>query len=79
MGQPTIYLQKCPESMDFDSALAEAQAKGFAEKDPSSDLEGWDAAYKLAILARLAFDSAIDIDDVHREGISMVDIRYPIC
>ncbi|NLC11375.1 MAG: homoserine dehydrogenase [Firmicutes bacterium] len=63
------------ESMDFDSALAEAQAKGFAEKDPSSDLEGWDAAYKLAILARLAFDSAIDIDDVHREGISMVDIR----
>lgn len=52
--------------------LAEAQASGYAEADPSADVDGHDAAYKLAILAMLAFDTAVDIDRVHREGITRV-------
>jgi len=54
----------------FDDALRQAQEQGFAEQDPSSDIEGDDAAYKLAILASLAFEADINIDDVYREGIT---------
>ncbi|NLZ39103.1 MAG: homoserine dehydrogenase [Firmicutes bacterium] len=67
------------ENMEFEAALAEAQAKGFAEANPASDIEGWDAAYKLNIMASLAFSSRIKMDDIHVEGITEVklrDIRY---
>lgn len=67
------------EGREFDEALAEAQAKGFAEADPASDVEGRDASYKLAILASLAFSSKIELTDIYVEGISGVklrDIRY---
>lgn len=67
------------EGREFEEALAEAQAKGFAEADPASDVEGRDAAYKLAILASLAFSSKIALDDIYVEGIGGVklrDIRY---
>lgn len=57
----------------FDDLLAEAQAEGYAEADPSADVDGHDAAYKLAILAMLAFDTAIDEAGVYREGIRHVD------
>ncbi len=57
------------EKMDFQTALQQAQEKGFAEQDPSSDLDGKDAAYKLCILAGLAFNSPIRYEDVHVEGI----------
>ena len=60
---------------DFDTALAEAQRKGYAEADPSFDIEGTDAAYKLAILAGLAFDVPFDFESVHTEGISTVDVE----
>ena len=60
---------------DFDTALAEAQRLGYAEADPSFDIEGIDAAYKLAILAGLAFDVPFDFDSVHTEGISDVDVE----
>ncbi|MBW9206610.1 homoserine dehydrogenase [Mumia sp. zg.B53] len=56
----------------FDEALAEAQRLGFAEADPTADVEGFDAAAKAAILASLAFHTRVTIDDVHREGISSV-------
>ncbi len=74
-----ILTQMSREGKEFDEALSEAQAKGFAEADPSSDLEGRDAAYKLAIIASLAFSSRINMSDIHVEGISKVklrDIRY---
>jgi len=58
------------EGMSFDDALKEAQEKGFAEADPTSDVEGFDAVYKLAILASLAFGTKIDIDSIYREGIT---------
>jgi homoserine dehydrogenase len=56
----------------FDEALAEAQELGYAEADPTADVEGFDAAAKAAILASLAFHSRVTASDVHREGISEV-------
>jgi len=67
------------EDADFDEALREAQEKGYAEADPTSDIEGYDAQYKLAILASLAFGSKIDVKNVYREGITKieaVDMKY---
>jgi homoserine dehydrogenase len=65
------------DSMDtsgagFDEALEEAQSLGFAEADPSADVDGFDAAAKAAILASLAFHTRVSASDVHREGISDV-------
>jgi homoserine dehydrogenase len=59
----------------FEAALAEAQALGYAEPDPTNDVEGWDAAYKLAILASLAFGAPVRPEQVHREGITAVSPR----
>jgi len=56
----------------FAEALEEAQELGYAEADPTADVEGFDAAAKAAILASLAFHSRVTVDDVHREGISDV-------
>ncbi|MGQ7297401.1 homoserine dehydrogenase [Quadrisphaera sp. KR29] len=53
----------------FDDAVARAQQLGYAEADPTADVDGWDAAAKAAILATLAFHTPVSIDDVHREGI----------
>ena len=67
------------EGLDFDSVLAEAQAKGYAEADPTADVGGLDAARKIAILASIAFNSRVTIDDVYVEGItniSKADIGY---
>ena len=67
------------EDADFGEALKEAQEKGYAEADPTSDIEGFDAQYKLAILASLAFGSKIDVKNVYREGITKieaVDMKY---
>ena len=54
----------------FDDALAEAQALGFAESDPTADVEGFDAAAKAAIIASIAFGARVTAADVHREGIT---------
>ena len=56
----------------FEEALEEAQELGYAEADPTADVEGFDAAAKAAILASLAFHSRVTAADVHREGISDV-------
>jgi homoserine dehydrogenase len=63
----------------FDQALAEAQRLGYAEADPSEDVDGSDAAAKMAILARLAFDTPVHIDQVRFEGIEHIqpdDLEY---
>jgi homoserine dehydrogenase len=63
----------------FDAALAEAQQLGYAEADPSDDVDGRDAAAKMAILARLAFDTPVHIDQVRYEGIEQIhpdDLEY---
>ena len=56
----------------FTESLEEAQALGYAEADPTADVEGFDAAAKAAILARLAFHTPVTAADVHREGITEV-------
>ncbi len=63
----------------YDDVLKEAQALGYAEADPTADVEGFDAAYKLATLATISLNKRIKINDVYREGISKVtadDIKY---
>ena len=64
---------------DFHQALAEAQERGYAEADPSNDVEGMDAAYKLAILASLAYHQHVQPEEVYRQGIGSLeakDFRY---
>ena len=61
--------------VSFEDALGEAQRLGYAEADPSSDIEGDDAAYKLAVLSSLAFRTRVHSDDVYREGISRLEAR----
>jgi homoserine dehydrogenase len=56
--------------VDYQSALADASALGYAEADPSVDVEGYDAAAKAAILASIAFHTRVTADDVYREGIT---------
>lgn len=67
------------ENLDFNDALKEAQDKGYAEADPTSDIEGYDAQYKLAILSSIAFGSKVSVDNVYREGITKIkpiDMKY---
>jgi len=65
-----ILTRMAYEGMDFSSALSDAQELGYAEADPTNDIEGIDAAYKLAILATLAFHTVVRPQDVYHEGIS---------
>jgi homoserine dehydrogenase len=60
------------EGADFAEVLADAQRLGYAEADPTADVEGYDAAQKAAILASLAFHTAVPLDAVHREGITAI-------
>jgi homoserine dehydrogenase len=74
-----ILTEMARTGMTFDAALAEAKLLGYAEADPSEDVDGRDAAAKMAILARLAFDTPVHIDDVRYEGIEQIqpdDLEY---
>ena len=67
------------EGISFESALADAQAIGYAEADPTMDVEGFDTAHKLAILTSLAFGMKINFKDIYIEGISGItplDIKF---
>ncbi len=67
------------EGSDYETVLAEAQTKGYAEADPTSDVDGFDAAYKLAILGSIAFGRHVPFEGVYREGIRQVlkrDIEF---
>ncbi len=64
---------------DFDEVLKDAQAKGYAEKDPTADIEGYDAGRKIAILTSLVCGQQVDFEDLHIEGISHItsaDMKY---
>lgn len=74
-----ILTKMSEEGLAFDDALREAQRLGYAEADPSADVEGHDAAAKCAILASIAFNARVTASDVFREGISRVtteDIEF---
>ncbi|MDE6905103.1 MAG: homoserine dehydrogenase [Lachnospiraceae bacterium] len=67
------------EGLEFEDVLRDAQAKGYAEKDPTADIEGHDACRKIAILTSLVCGQQVDFEDIHTEGItkiSAVDIKY---
>lgn len=79
-GTTNFILTKMTESgMDFADALRMAQELGYAEADPTSDVEGLDAGRKMAIMASIAFHTRITFKDVYTEGITKIsadDIRY---
>jgi len=74
-----ILTKMAQEGLDFPSALKQAQELGYAEANPANDIEGTDAAYKLAILSSLAFQAKFDPQAIYCEGISRLqaqDFRY---
>ncbi|MHB1127284.1 MAG: homoserine dehydrogenase [Bacillota bacterium] len=74
-----ILTKMTQEGRDFNEVLAEAQALGYAEADPTADVGGLDAARKIAILASIAFNTRVTLDDVYVEGITGItsqDIQY---
>ena len=74
-----ILTKMSQEGMEFSDALALATELGYAEADPTADIEGIDAGRKVAILASVAFNSRVTLDNVHIEGITKItakDIRY---
>ena len=74
-----ILTEMARTGVTFAAALAEAQRLGYAEADPSDDVDGRDAAAKMAIIARLAFDTPVHIDQVRYEGIEQIqpdDLEY---
>lgn len=74
-----ILSQMADEGLDYDDVLAEAQKRGYAEADPTFDVEGIDTAHKLAILAAMAFGTTINFESVYVEGIAdiqPIDIEF---
>ncbi len=79
-GTTNYMLTKMYEDgADYDTVLKEAQDKGFAEADPSADVEGWDACRKIAILSSIVTGKAVDFEEIHTEGITKItpeDMAY---
>ena len=74
-----ILTQMREEGVDFETALKDAQAKGFAERNPAADIEGFDACRKIAILTSLAYGMQVQFEEIQTEGITKItdtDIRY---
>lgn len=75
-GTTNYILSNMTESnMSFNEALSLAKDKGFAEADPTDDIEGFDAVYKLSIMSSLSFEAPIHPNNILREGISNIDIK----
>ena len=71
-GTTNFMLTKMAEGAEHGAALAEAQSLGYAEADPTGDVEGWDAAVKVSILGKILFGADIPVDKVERTGITKV-------
>ena len=63
------------DGSDFNEVLKEAQALGYAERNPEADIEGYDTCRKIAILSSLAFGSQVDYEDVYTEGITNITAK----
>lgn len=70
-----ILTKMAQEGSDFADVLKEAQELGYAEKDPTADVEGYDACRKIAILTSLAYGKTLDFNDVYTEGITKITDR----
>jgi len=68
-----ILTRMTDEGLAFQTALEEAQKAGFAEAEPSLDIDGWDAAHKLALLTTLAYGAEVKLDDIYVEGIRHIE------
>lgn len=74
-----ILTEMTDKGSAFDTVLKDAQDKGYAEKDPTADVEGYDACRKIAILTSLAYGKQLDFEDIYTEGITKItdrDIQY---
>ena len=74
-----ILSKMADEGLSYETALKDAQKLGYAEANPTADVEGYDAAYKLSILSSLAFHKKIPLEKIYREGITKItkeDIAY---
>ena len=72
-GTTNYILTKMAEKeLSYETALKQAQELGYAETDPTGDVEGFDAAYKIAILSTISFNKKIDINKIYREGIKLI-------
>ena len=74
-----ILTEMSEKGSDFETALAKAQSLGYAERDPSADVDGWDACRKIAILSSIAFGKNVDYEKIYTEGIrniSDIDFKY---
>ena len=67
-----ILTRMAEDGTEFAQALKEAQAQGYAESDPTADVEGHDARYKIAILASIAFTARMSVEDIYCEGITRI-------
>jgi homoserine dehydrogenase len=70
-----ILTRMSQQHVEFQEALAEATRLGYAEPDPTNDVEGLDPAFKLAILASIAFETRVQVDSIYREGITGLGAR----
>lgn len=70
-----ILSEMTQKKRDFDIVLKEAQDLGYAESDPTSDIEAYDATYKLSILASLIFGHKVKVEEIYREGITKVSVK----
>jgi homoserine dehydrogenase len=74
-----ILTQMAEGDADFEPAMKEAQEKGYAEADPTNDVDGFDTAYKIAVLASIAFGKQVPFEGVYRQGIrhvTKIDMHY---
>ena len=72
-GTTNYILTKMAEKeLSYETALKQAQELGYAETDPTGDVEGYDAAYKIAILSTISFNKKVDINKIYREGITKI-------
>ncbi len=74
-GTTNYILSLMEKGVDYAAALREAQDKGYAEADPTGDVEGWDAMAKVLILANVLMDGNLSKEDVEREGITSLDVE----
>ncbi|MCD7879703.1 MAG: homoserine dehydrogenase [Candidatus Gastranaerophilales bacterium] len=72
-GTTNYILTKMAEKeLSYETALKQAQELGYAETDPTGDVEGYDAAYKISILSTISFNKKVDINKIYREGITKI-------
>ncbi len=74
-GTTNFILTKMEEGVSYEDALAEAQKLGYAETDPTADVEGWDAAVKTVVIANTLMGGNVSIKDINREGITRITLE----